>query len=347
MQTVTVSASIQYDVVIGSGARRLLPEKIKGLFGAPRVCVVSDDRVAPLHLAALEDALRQAGFDCVHYVFPHGEQSKTPQTLFELLDFLAQSRLSRKDVLVALGGGVTGDLTGLASALFMRGMHLVQMPTSLLAMVDSSVGGKTAVDLPKGKNLAGVFRQPDLVLCDTDYLKTLPSDDFRDGMAEVIKYGVIGDKALFDQVKSGADRTDLTDVITRCVKMKRDIVGEDEFDNGRRALLNFGHTLGHAIEANSKFTVSHGKAVAIGMVRVAALAESAGFSEASCCEEIAAALQRNGLPTDCSLPNAALFEAVTADKKCAGGSITLILPRRIGECCAKKMPVDALKELLQ
>ncbi len=347
MQTVTVSASIQYDVIIGSGARKLLAEKIKARFGTPRVCVVSDDRVAALHLTALKDDLRQAGVDCVSYVFPHGEQSKTPETLFDLLAFLAQARLSRKDVLVALGGGVTGDLGGLSSALYMRGMHLVQMPTSLLAMVDSSVGGKTAVDLPEGKNLAGVFRQPDLVLCDTDYLATLSEEDFRDGMAEVIKYGVIGDEALFDRVKSGVLRADMTDVITRCVEMKRDVVNEDEFDTGRRALLNFGHTLGHAIEAGSAFSLSHGKAVAVGMVRIAALAEQTGFCFVPCREEIAAALLQNGLPTDCAFSNAALYEAVTADKKCAGGSITLVLPRRIGVCETKTMPVEELKELLQ
>lgn len=347
MQTVTVSASNQYDVVIGSGARTLLPGRIKALFGTPRVCIVSDDHVAALHLSALQSDLRKAGFDCISFVFPHGEQSKTPATLFGLLEFLAQSRLSRRDVLVALGGGVTGDLTGLASALYMRGMHLVQMPTSLLAMVDSSVGGKTAVDLQAGKNLAGVFRQPALVLCDTDYLATLCEEDFRDGMAEVIKYGVIGDEALFDRVKSGTPRAQMTDVITRCVEMKRDIVNEDEFDTGRRALLNFGHTLGHAMEVCSDFKLSHGKAVAIGMVRVAALAEQTGFCNAPCCGEIAAALQKNGLPTDCALTNAALFHAVTADKKCAGGSITLILPRRIGACDMKTMPVEKLKELLQ
>ncbi len=347
MQTVTVTASTRYDVIIGSGARKLLPEKIKALFGAPRVCIVSDDRVAALHLSALEGDLKSAALDCAHYVFPHGEQSKTPGTLFELLEFLARARFSRKDVLVALGGGVTGDLAGLASALYMRGMRLVQMPPSLLAMVDSSVGGKTAVDLPAGKNLAGVFRQPDLVLCDTDYLATLAEEDFFDGMAEVIKYGVIGDEALFDRVKNGAPRTDMAGVIARCIEMKRDVVNEDEFDTGRRALLNFGHTLGHAIEQNSGFSVSHGKAVAIGMVRMAALAEKAGFCSVPCSGEIAAALQKNGLPTDCALTNAALYDAVTADKKCAGGSITLILPCRIGACRAETMPVEALKELLQ
>ena len=347
MQTVTVTASTQYDVIIGDGARALLPQKIKTLFGITRVCVVSDDRVAALHLAALEDSLQEAGFETSHYVFPHGETSKNPTVLFDLLEHLAQARFSRRDVLVALGGGVTGDLGGLASALYMRGMHLVQMPTSLLAMVDSSVGGKTAVDLAAGKNLAGVFCQPDLVLCDTDYLKTLSEEDFRDGMAEVIKYGVIGDEKLFDQVKNGVDRTEMEEIITRCVQMKRDIVDEDEFDTGRRALLNFGHTLGHAIEMNSDFTVSHGKAVAIGMVRMAALAEHAGLCDTPCLEQIIAALQLNGLPTDCALPNAALFGAVTADKTCAGGSITLILPRRIGECYIKAIPIEALKELLR
>ncbi len=346
MQTVTVNASKQYDVLIGSGVRSLLPGKILSLFGKPRVCFVSDDNVAALHLASLEDSLKQAGLDVSNFVFPHGEASKNPVVLFDLLEHLAQNRFSRKDVLVALGGGVTGDLTGLAAALYMRGMHLVQMPTSLLAMVDSSVGGKTAVDLKAGKNLAGVFNQPELVLCDTDYLSTLPPEDFADGMAEVIKYGVIADDALFDLVKSGNVTDQLEPIITRCVTIKRDVVEADEFDTGRRALLNFGHTLAHAIEAESNYAVSHGKAVAIGMCRIVEIAEKNRLCDAPCSAKIKEALTNNGLPTDTAFSNAALFDAVTKDKKCADGSLTLILPHRIGTCYAQSFPIADVRGLL-
>ena len=346
MQTVTVNASKQYDILIGSGVRNLLPERVKTLFGNVRICLVSDDNVAALHLDEAEALLQSAGFLCSRFVFPHGEASKNPSVLFDLLEHLAENRFSRKDTLIALGGGVTGDLGGLAAALYMRGMKLVQIPTSLLAMVDSSVGGKTAVDLKSGKNLAGVFHQPDLVLCDPDYLSTLPPEDFSDGMAEIIKYGVIADEALFDAVKDGCLKDRLTQIITRCVTIKRDIVNEDEFDTGRRALLNFGHTLAHAIEAKSNFTVSHGKAVAIGMCRIAALAEQYGLCDTPCLERIQSALINNALPTDTAFSNAELFDEVTKDKKCAGGSITLILPRRIGDCYTRITPIDELKRML-
>ena len=347
METVTVRASKTYDVLIGKGVRTLLGEKIGTMFPGAKVLIVSDSHVAPLHLGTLEQALGSAGITHQSYVFPAGEPSKNPQVLFELLDFLAAKRFSRRDVLVALGGGVTGDLAGLAAALYMRGMHLVQMPTTLLSMVDSSVGGKTAVNLRHGKNLAGVFNQPDLVLCDPDYLQTLPAADFADGMAEVLKYGVIADEALFEQCKNGNVESDLTAIITRCVTIKRDVVAEDEFDTGKRALLNFGHTLAHAIEAQSNFTFSHGKAVAVGMARIAALAEENGFCTRPCHARIIAALQHNNLPTDCAFSDADLFQAVTADKKCAGGSITLVLPDRIGNCYTKSISIAALKELLQ
>ena len=347
MQTVTVRASKTYDVLIGRGVKSLLGEKIKTLFGTPKAFIVTDSNVAPLHLSAVETVLDNAGIAHGHYIFPHGESSKNPQVLFDLLETLASEHLSRKDVLIALGGGVTGDLTGLAAALFMRGMHLVQMPTTLLSMVDSSVGGKTAVNLKAGKNLAGVFNQPELVLCDVDFLGTLPPADFADGMAEVIKYGVIADEDLFEAVKNGNLSDKLEAVITRCVSIKRDVVAEDEFDTGKRALLNFGHTLAHAIEAQSNFTISHGKAVAVGMVRIATLAEDNGFCTRPCRGRIVQALQHNGLPTDVSFTNADLFASVTSDKKCAGGKITLVLPNAIGDCFTKTMPVSTLKELLQ
>ncbi len=346
MQTILVNASKTYPVIIGHGAASLLPQELQSRFPGSNVCFVSDDTVASLHLHTLRADAERCGIRCEQFVFPHGETSKNPTVLFDLLEYLAQNRFTRKDVLVALGGGVTGDLTGLASALYMRGMRLIQMPTTLLSMVDSSVGGKTAVNLKNGKNLAGVFHQPDLVLCDLDYLDTLPEKDFADGMAEVIKYGVIADEALFALVKDGNIRPQLETIVTRCVTIKRDIVAEDEFDTGKRALLNFGHTFAHAIEAESRFSISHGSAVAMGMIQMAAVAARSGFAKESCTDEIAAALSKNHLPTECPFSPTVLFSYMTADKKCAGDAITIILPLCIGHCIAKKVPLSELKELI-
>ncbi len=346
MEQITVNASTVYDILIGRGVRNLAGEKLKDLFGRVKVCAVCDSNVAPLHLPALTEELHETGFSVEPFVFAAGEQSKNPNTLFSLLEFLANKQFSRKDVLIALGGGVTGDLTGLASALFMRGMHLVQMPTSLLAMVDSSVGGKTAVNLQAGKNLAGVFRQPELVLCDLDYLATLPERDFADGMAEVIKYGMIADSELFDRVKDGVDKAHMEEIVTACVRIKRDIVSRDEFDNGERAKLNFGHTLAHAIEKESGFAISHGAAVAMGMVAICAIADTHGFSEVLTVPAVKAAVENNALSSVSPFGLSSLYEASVGDKKRSGDSITLVLPTEIGRCRLKTITLEHWKELL-
>ncbi len=347
METVTVNASKKYDVIIGNGTASLLAEKVQSLFGDVSVCIVTDDTVAGYHLNGVKAGLSNAGIRCDAFIFPHGESSKSPDTLFELLEFLAKKHFSRKDVLVALGGGVTGDLTGLAAAMYMRGMHLVQMPTTLLAMVDSSVGGKTAVNLKAGKNLAGVFNQPELVLCDTDMLSTLPQEYFADGMAEVIKYGVIADKALFETVKNGEIQENLEKIIARCVSIKRDIVNEDEFDTGKRQLLNFGHTIAHSIEKLSDFAISHGSAVAMGMVIISEIAWNTGLSKERCQDEIIDALLENGLPIACPYQNNELYYATENDKKSSSGRISIIIPEAIGSCKILNIALAELKELLQ
>ncbi|MBR6530886.1 MAG: 3-dehydroquinate synthase [Clostridia bacterium] len=347
MHTVRVNASKKYDVIIGSNASCLICEKIKGLFGDVKVCIVTDDTVASYHLDKIRTSLNENHIPNDAFVFPHGESSKSPDVLFELLEHLAKKHFSRKDVLVALGGGVTGDLTGLAAALYMRGMHLVQMPTTLLAMVDSSVGGKTAVNLKAGKNLAGVFNQPELVLCDMDMLSTLPREYFADGMAEVIKYGVIADKELFDVVKNGETQENLEAIITRCVAIKRDIVSEDELDTGRRQLLNFGHTLAHSIEKESNFEISHGNAVAMGMVIISEIAWKNGLSEECCHDEIVDALLENDLPITCPYKNSELYYATENDKKSSSGRISVIVPQKIGSCKILNIALAELKELLK
>lgn len=347
METVKVNASKAYDVIIGQKTVALLGRKIKDFFGDVKVCIVTDDTVASLHGEKVQGYLNEENLKNKTFVFPHGEKSKSPEVLFELLEFLAENRFSRKDVLVALGGGVTGDLTGLAAAMYMRGMHLIQIPTTLLAMVDSSVGGKTAVNLKAGKNLAGVFNQPELVLCDLQMLLTLPSEYFADGMAEVIKYGVIADKALFETVKDGDIARNLEKIVARCVSIKRNIVNEDEFDTGKRQLLNFGHTLAHSIEKMSNFEISHGSAVAMGMLIISEIAWKNGFSDERCQDEIIDALLENNLPITCPFKNSELYYAAENDKKSASGRISIIIPEKIGHCKIMNIALAELKELLE
>ena len=346
METVKVKASKTYDVIIGFDTSALLGKKVKEMFKDAKVCVVSDDNVASFHLETIRENLNSSKIKNESFVFHHGEHSKSPKVLFELLEFLANKHFTRADVLVALGGGVTGDLTALAAAMYMRGMHLIAMPTSLLAMVDSSVGGKTAVNLEAGKNLAGVFFQPDLVLCDTQMLKTLPREIFCDGMAEVIKYGVIADRRLFELVRDGGAIINLEKVIARCVAIKRDIVHDDEYDMGTRQLLNFGHTLAHSMEKLSNYQISHGSAVAMGMVLIAEIAWKNKYSTERCQDEIVDALLENGLPISCPYEPSELYYNAVNDKKCELGTITVIIPERIGKCKRLKISLNEFKDLL-
>ena len=226
MEIIKVNASKEYDVVIGSGILSSLGERCVSLFGKSKAVIVTDSNVSPLWLDKTQKSLVLAGIETSVFVFKAGEESKNTATLFELVEFMATEKLTRSDFAVALGGGVTGDMTGLAASLYLRGIPFVQVPTTLLAAVDSSVGGKTAVNLSAGKNLMGAFYQPELVLCDTDTLSTLPENEFANGMAEVIKYGVIFDKELFDKVCGGDVKSDMEKIIARCVELKRDVVAK-------------------------------------------------------------------------------------------------------------------------
>ena len=347
MKTIKVSASKEYEVVIGSGVLASLGESCSALFGKSRAVIVTDSNVAPLRLSEAKESLENAGIQTVDFVFPAGEESKCKETLFELLEFMAENRLTRSDFAVALGGGVTGDMTGLAASLYLRGVPFVQVPTTLLAAVDSSVGGKTAVNLTAGKNLMGAFYQPSLVVCDTDTLSSLPESEFANGMAEVIKYGVIFDRKLFDKVRSGNVKSDMEDIIARCVELKRDVVAKDEFDKGDRQLLNFGHTMAHSIEKCSHFEISHGSAVAIGMVIAAKASAKLGWSDEDCTAEIIEANKNNCLPVECDFEPRALADAALSDKKRSGGTINFVVPRVVGECYLQKIPVDVLYEIAE
>jgi 3-dehydroquinate synthase len=302
--------------------------------------------VNKLYGDTVEQSLRAAGYAVTRFVFPHGEQSKNTETYVSLLCALAGASLTRSDIVVALGGGVVGDMAGFAAATYLRGVPFAQVPTTLLAMVDSSVGGKTAVDLPAGKNLAGAFFQPDIVLCGVSALQTLPVDIFQDGCAEMIKHGVILSDELFELLKEPIQQR-MEEVICRNVTIKRDIVAADEKETGIRMILNFGHTIGHGIEKHSGYSVTHGKAVAIGMVLASRGASRMGLCGEDCHREIVEAVKRYQLPTETDISPEKLIEAAFFDKKRSGQRITLILPERIGKCGAKSFSLEELAAFIR
>lgn len=347
MNTVTVNASKKYNIYIGSGLINNCGEMIKNELGICSAAVITDDNVNRLYADRVVSSLEEAGFRTVKLVFTHGEESKSVATYADILSFLAENHITRSDMIVALGGGIPGDMGGFAAATFLRGIKFVQMPTTLLSAVDSSVGGKTAVNLPQGKNLVGSFYQPDMVICDYSTLDTLPDEIFADGCAEVIKYGVILDEEFFEFLKSNDIKENIEYVITRCVELKRDIVGLDEKDTGIRGILNFGHTIGHAIEINSNFEISHGSAVAIGMVIAAKGAYKTGMSNVDLTAEIKEVLIKNHLPVSCEYTPEALFNVACSDKKRTGGTITLIVPEKTGKCVGKKIPVSETLDFIK
>lgn len=345
MRSVTVKTSETYEVLIGSGLLQKAGEAVKKVISPCKAAIVTDSTVVHLYEETVRKSLTEAGFSVCTFVFPAGEASKNIHTLSHLLEFLAKEEMTRTDMIVALGGGVTGDLAGFGAAVYLRGIPFVQIPTTFLAAIDSSVGGKTAVDLEAGKNLAGAFYQPKLVLCDTDVLQTLPEVVFADGIAEALKYGVLGDAALFEKIAGGDFWQDLEEIIETCVSMKRDVVEEDEFDTGKRQLLNLGHTFGHAIEQKSHFQMTHGHAVAIGMHLIAKAAEAKGIAEKGIASVIAKALEQNQLPKETTFSPAEVAEGTLRDKKRRGGTISFVFPKKIGACEIVKIPVEEVEAL--
>lgn len=347
MKTVSVHASRSYEIRIGRGLLQGAGEQIRAVTDAKKVMLVSDDAVWPLYGGAVRRSLETAGLTVCSFVFPHGESSKCACTYLELLDALCAQQLTRKDAIAALGGGVAGDLAGFAASTYLRGIGFIQIPTTLLAMVDSSVGGKTAIDLPAGKNLAGTFYQPWLVLCDPDCLTTLPEEIFRDGCAEVIKYAVLGNAPFFDDLRAGSAHAQLEHIIETCVTMKRDIVAQDEFDRGQRQLLNLGHTFGHGIEACSGFAVSHGSAVAIGMAMMVRAAAAFGLCTEKTRDTVVDILRQYDLPVDCAFCAEDMLPTILHDKKAAGDTINLIVPTAVGQCRIVKTPASEIMDWLR
>ena len=337
-ETIRVGASTPYDVLIGRGAIARLGDFVRHRGG--KFIVISDLNVAPLHLTRVAAFVEAAGGEVFTFTIMAGEALKNIRTLTEILAFIAESSFDRRDAVIALGGGVVGDISALAAALYMRGIDYVQIPTSLLAAVDSSVGGKCAVDLPQGKNLVGVFKQPSLVLCDFDLLDTLPEDELSNGMAEVVKYGLGFDEALFREAAKGG-RSAAYSLIARCVDTKRRVVEADEFDRGERMKLNLGHTPGHAIERLSDFEIPHGAAVAMGLY----IMTKAFLPEAA--DEVAAALEANGLEARAPFSAADIAAAALTDKKRSGDTISLVVPTSIGSSEIRPTAVGELEAIFE
>ena len=342
MKRISVSASKKYDVCIERGLLGRIGEMAAELIRGRKCVIVSDDHVAPLYLECCAESMEKAGFEALKFVFQAGEASKNAATYLDLINFCAENRLTRADVLIALGGGVVGDITGFAAATYLRGVRLIQVPTTLLACVDSSVGGKTAVDLAAGKNLLGAFYQPDLVICDPQLLESLPGEIVSDGMAEVIKYGMYGNSALLDRLREKHAMEQLEYVLETCIDMKRLVVEGDEFDTGGRQILNFGHTFAHSIEKLSGYQVPHGRAVAVGMMVIARAAAKMGYCTDECVNILEELLNKYALPAEADYSAEELAEIALSDKKRAGDEITLAVPVGIGESSLLKIPVCGL-----
>lgn len=348
MESVQVAASRPYRVDIGRGLLDGCGGRIRALLPADRVALIADETVDALYGGRVAASLQTAGYRVVRYAFAPGEAHKTLETVSGILDFLAARALTRADCVAALGGGIVGDVAGFAASIYLRGVPFVQLPTTFLAAIDSSVGGKTGVNLTAGKNLAGAFWQPSYVLCDCDTFATLPPAVFADGAAEAIKYGVLADAALFQRLEQGCLTDGIEQVTRRCVSIKSELVARDEFDRGERQLLNFGHTLGHAVEKCSGYAITHGHAVAVGMVAAARLGVKLGVTEdAALPDRLCAVLTRHNLPHRTAFSADALLSALLRDKKRMGDTIAWVLPRRIGQCVLHRLPVAGLPALLE
>ncbi len=342
MNTINIKTSEPYEVKVGQGILKNIAREISDIKKPGKCIIVSDDTVFSLYGEIVKTSLSDAGYTVYEAVFPHGEESKNMETALSLLTAFFEAGLTRSDFAIALGGGIVGDICGFVSSIYLRGIDFIQVPTTLLAAIDSSVGGKTGINTDYGKNLVGAFHQPRLVICDTDTFETLPYEIYTAGICEALKYGVIRDRELFEAIGN----EDIEDTVCRCVEIKADIVEKDEFDHGERQLLNFGHTLGHSIEALSDFKISHGHAVGLGMLIISRACEKHGLCEIGISEKIEKALQSFDINTDISYSAKELASYAMSDKKRKGNSITLVIPEKLGKCVLHTISTDKLEEFI-
>lgn len=348
MKKIIVNAHTSYNIFIGGGLLEKAGELISQTEKTKKCVIVTDSNIEPLYGDKVKSILEKSGFTVSVFVVPAGETSKSHFQLIALYNFLIKKDITRSDFLVALGGGVVGDLTGFCAATYLRGIDYVQIPTTLLAQVDSSVGGKTAVNIDAGKNLVGAFKQPSLVITDTDTLSTLSEEIFAEGMGEVIKYGMIRSKALFNELLKGNPMDGLEEIIAECVSIKRDVVQNDEFDTGERMILNFGHTFGHAIEKKAGYgKIPHGKAVAIGMYMITSAAEKMGGAQEGTAEMLKACLRANNLPYKFDIEPNELYSLSIGDKKRTTNKTRILICPEVGRCEILPMNLEQYKDFLK
>jgi 3-dehydroquinate synthase len=344
-ELIASTASVEYPIIIQQGSLDRVGEIAAQTCRGRTAAVITDENVGRFYLEPVRRSLQSAGFKVFERAVPAGEQSKTVQVLLSLYEHFHDAELSRTDPVIALGGGVVGDLAGFAAATYLRGVPLIQVPTTLLAQVDSSIGGKTGVDLPFGKNLVGSFYQPKVVIMDPGVLRTLPRSQMAEGMSEVIKYGLIRDLALLEQIEKKS--YDLEWILERCVRIKTGIVSLDEKDTGERMLLNFGHTIGHAIEQATGFTAyTHGDAVAVGMVAASEIGEKLNLTSPGTSQRIRSILKDYQLPVSADVSAARLMQAIRSDKKRLAGRLYFVLLRQPGEGFLCPMEIDDLERVL-
>ena len=334
---IRIKAGEGYDFVIGDGLLDEIGNMAKSVMDARRIILFTDSTVNGLYADKIENELKRARFKTFRYVYEAGEKSKILNTVAELLDYMSDCGLTRGDAVAVLGGGVAGDMGGFAASVYLRGIKFMQIPTTLLASVDSSVGGKTGVDTKNGKNLVGTFWQPSLVVCDTSVFESLGHDLMLDGFAEVIKTAAIRSEKMFRELEDGLFTEKMADIIARCVTIKGDVVQSDEKEKGLRRILNFGHTMAHAIELSSNYTISHGRAVAIGMLMVTKASEAHGLTEAGTYRRLYDLIEREGYETETDIPLDLLCEAAHRDKKSGGSFIKLVYIPKIGQAAVKKV----------
>ncbi len=345
--------SRSYQVHVGCGILDGIGEVTRAAAGGERVCVITETNVGPLYAERVEASLAAAGYAVSTLTFEAGEQNKRLSTLEGLLEGLAEAQLTRDDVVIALGGGVTGDMAGLAAAMYLRGIQVVQAPTSLLAMVDSSVGGKVAVDLAHGKNLCGFFWQPSAVLADVECLHSIAPELYTDSIGEVVKHAVLADPQMLAELTArpmngeGYPDEPVARIVAKNVEIKRDVVVSDEKERGLRQTLNLGHTIGHGIEAASDFSLGHGSSVAAGLCCMARAACAKGWCKSETRDAIVAAMAAQGLPTDTELPHDVVFDYMVHDKKRHGDTMNIVVPDEVGAVSVRKVTLEELRELVE
>lgn len=341
-----------YNIIIDHGLIKEIGSAISKIYNGDKIAIITDDNVNKYYGDIVEKSLRVKGYNTLKIVIPPGEKSKSVESLLKLYSDLLDFKINRGNLIIALGGGVVGDLTGFCASTLLRGIPFIQVPTSLLAQIDSSIGGKVAVDLPQGKNLIGSFYHPKAVYIDPEVLNTLDKKFINDGLGEVIKYGLIKDANLFSRLEEIKDYKELMEtmdyIIYTCCNIKKEVVQRDEKDTGERMILNFGHTIGHAIEKLQNYTgLSHGEAVAVGMYKITVKSEELGISKAGLSERIKSLLIKFNLPyEEDNFAKNELLEAINFDKKNINKNINLVLLKDIGESFIKNVPIDEMKKYL-